>query len=58
MYSGKYEGGMCVFPEPHIISVSNHRPDTSKLSEDRWSVKCTGTEPILNISGKKPKQYD
>lgn len=38
IYSGKYEGGQCIFPIPHIIAFSNERPDESKLSMDRWHI--------------------
>lgn len=38
-YSGKYEGGMCVYNPPHVIIFSNsHPPDMGALSEDRWNV--------------------
>lgn len=41
-YSGKYEGGMCLFPNPHVIIFSNAPPDESKLSTDRWAIKDLG----------------
>lgn len=38
-YSGKYEGGMCVYNPPHVIIFSNAPPpDTGALSSDRWNV--------------------
>lgn len=38
-FSGKYESGMILMNKPHIIVFSNHLPDYSKLSTDRWNVK-------------------
>lgn len=37
-YSGKYEGGMCVFNCPHVLVFSNAYPDTDLLSTDRWNI--------------------
>ena len=37
-YSGKYEGGMVCGPPPHLIIFANFRPDTYKLSADRWHI--------------------
>lgn len=39
-YSSKYESGMCIFNPPHVIILANFAPDKSKLSSDRWVVKC------------------
>lgn len=38
IYSGKYEGGKCRFPIPHIIIFSNDEPDYNKWSRDRYDV--------------------
>lgn len=38
IFSGKYEGGLCIFPIPHVIIFSNEPPDQSQLSQDRWSI--------------------
>lgn len=37
-YSGKYEGGMCIFNSPHVICFSNEEPPLDILSKDRWHV--------------------
>lgn len=36
----KYETGIKVFNPPHVIVFSNFMPDESKLSDDRWKIKC------------------
>lgn len=38
-YSGKYEGGKCIFKIPHIIVIANEEPNYTKLSKDRYEVK-------------------
>lgn len=38
-FSGKYESGMVLMDQPHIIVFSNNLPDTSKLSQDRWDIR-------------------
>lgn len=38
IYSGKYEGGQCLFGNPHLIILANERPDISKMSLDRWNI--------------------
>jgi hypothetical protein len=38
-YAPKYEGGMCIFNNPHIIIFSNKLPDIQNLSVDRWKIK-------------------
>lgn len=38
-YNNKYESGMVVYNTPHVIVLSNFRPDLSKLSADRWRIK-------------------
>lgn len=38
MYSGKYEGGQCVFPHPHVICFANTIPDIGAMSNDRWVI--------------------
>lgn len=38
LYSGKYEGGLCVFPCPVVIVFANAPPDLGQLSADRWNI--------------------
>lgn len=36
--SSKYESGMVLMNSPHILVYSNQRPDTHKMSADRWKI--------------------
>lgn len=38
LYSGKYEGGSCIFNPPHVIVFSNQGPPTDKMTADRFIV--------------------
>lgn len=38
VYSGKYEGGTCIFPHPHVIIFANEPPNKDAMSGDRWNV--------------------
>lgn len=38
IYSGKYEGGQCIFEIPHVIIFANSEPDKTALSMDRWEI--------------------
>lgn len=38
IYSGKYEGGICAFPIPHVICFANCSPDLNSMSLDRWNI--------------------
>lgn len=38
-YSGKYEGGMVVGNNPHLLVFANIEPDTKKMSDDRFIVQ-------------------
>lgn len=37
-FSGKYEGGMCMGNNPHLVIFSNNEPNKAKLSADRWKI--------------------
>lgn len=47
LYSGKYEGGQCVFPSPTVICFSNENPDFSKLSLDRWKTYSIQDQQLI-----------
>lgn len=38
IYSGKYEGGKCVFRYPHLLLFCNDLPVLEKVSADRWNI--------------------
>lgn len=42
IYSGKYEGGKCIFPSPHVFIFANEYPNTDELSSDRWKILKIG----------------
>ncbi len=45
-FSPKYESGMCVYNPPHVLVFANEAPDLSKLSSDRWEVRCLDKAPV------------
>jgi len=49
MYSGKYEGGKCIFPRPHVICFANVGPKLGEMSEDRWDIHkiCVPDSKVL-----------
>ncbi len=46
--SSKYEGGQLVFNSPHVIIFANFRPDETKLSQDRWVIKCLDPDDSMD----------
>lgn len=48
-YSGKYEGGMCVFNCPTVICFSNSEPDKFKMSQDRWNICEIAIDNVIDI---------
>lgn len=38
IYSGKYEGGLCLFDDVHVVVFANFMPDLMQFSKDRWNI--------------------
>lgn len=38
LYSGKYEGGDCLFDNVHVIVFANFEPEYDQFTQDRWNV--------------------
>lgn len=43
VYSGKYEGGVCLFDKVHLIIFANEYPKEYSVSTDRWNIVEIGT---------------
>lgn len=39
IYSGKYEGGKCLFEIPHIVVMANDMPEMDAWSKDRYDIR-------------------
>lgn len=46
-FSGKYESGMAVFAQPHVICFANERPKVNLLSKDRWRIIELNSDPKI-----------
>lgn len=55
-FSGKYESTQVLFNVPHVIILSNEPPDTSMLSQDRWSIHMIDPEEENRVLN--PEIYD
>lgn len=42
IFCGKYESQHAVFDSPHVVCFANWYPEKSKLSADRWDIRCLG----------------
>lgn len=38
-FNTKYESGMRVYDQPHVVVFANFEPDRTKMSADRWDVR-------------------
>lgn len=56
--STKYEPRHMLFPSPHVIVFANFKPDTSKLSMDRWDIIPIIDEQVAENNPKKRKLED
>lgn len=52
IYSGKYEGGTIVFPNPFVMVFANDMPDLDQMSVDRWVI----TDLSSSVIGFTPAQ--
>lgn len=37
-FSGKYEAGMVMYNNPHVVVLANCEPEKEKVSSDRWDI--------------------
>lgn len=50
LFSGKYEGGVKLFPPPHVVIFANFLPDMTKLSIDRWDIRTLLNNPPRRLN--------
>lgn len=55
-YSGKYEGGAVADLCPHLFVFANFPPDRSRMSKDRWVIKCI--DPKKDEDGNPKEDVD
>lgn len=49
IYSGKYEGGKCIFKIPHVFIFMNEYPDMDALSKDRYAIICACDKEFVMV---------
>lgn len=54
LFCGKYEGGIKLFPPPHVVIFANFLPDLTKLSQDRWVVRTLLKNPTPHVLSTTP----
>lgn len=42
-FSSKYESGMCLYPNPHVIVFANFVPQLTSMTTDRWDLRHLST---------------
>lgn len=52
VFNTKYESKTMLMAPPHVIVFSNEKPDTEKMSKDRWTIKRIPRQQI-NIAKKR-----
>ena len=56
--SGKYEGNTVWTPNPKVLVMSNHFPDESKLSHDRWDIWLLTNNVVTRMTPHDPQHDD
>ncbi len=49
IYSGKYEGGQCIYDYPKVLIFSNDLPELYKWSKDRYFIKNLENNTLYDI---------
>lgn len=50
LFSTKFEGGAKLITTPHIFVFANFKPDTTKLSLDRWNIQELINDEFIDIT--------
>lgn len=49
MYSGKYEGGKCIFNHPKVVCFANELPKINAMSLDRWMIYRIENNELVEV---------